>query len=39
MRNALKLYSREYFIDEMKKEVSEFISDNLIILIPNVKNR
>ena len=38
-QNALKVYSNKYFIEEMKNELSGFISDELIVSIPSVFRR
>ena len=36
IQNALKIYSKEYFIEEMKNEITGFIDDNLINILPSV---
>lgn len=36
IRNALKTYSREYFIEEMKNEITGFINDEYINTLPSV---
>lgn len=36
MTNVLKTYSRDYFIEEMKNELSGFSNDDLIILLPSL---
>lgn len=38
-QSALKVYSNKYFIEEMKNELSGFISDELIVSIPSVFRR
>ena len=38
-QNVLKIYSNKYFIEEMKNELSGFISDELIVSIPSVFRR
>lgn len=38
-QNALKIYSNKYFIEEMKNELSGFIDNDLIILLPSVFRR
>lgn len=38
-QNVLKVYSNKYFIEEMKNELSGFISDELIVSIPSVFRR
>lgn len=38
-QNVLKVYSNKYFIEEMKNELSGFINEELIYLIPNVFKR
>ncbi|MGD6778849.1 P-loop ATPase, Sll1717 family [Sutcliffiella horikoshii] len=36
VRNVLKTYSREYFIEEMKNEITGFINDEHINILPSV---
>lgn len=36
LRNALKSYSRDYFIEEMKNEITGFINDEYINILPSV---
>ncbi|MFP3379671.1 hypothetical protein SB767_25175 [Bacillus sp. SIMBA_069] len=36
VRNVLKTYSREYFIEEMKNEITGFINDEYINTLPSV---
>lgn len=36
MQNVLKVYSNQYFIEEMKNELSGFIEDELIIAVPSI---
>ena len=36
VRNVLKAYSREYFIEEMKNEITGFINDDYINALPSV---
>lgn len=36
VNNALKLYSRDYFIEEMKNELSGYINDDIISVLPAV---
>lgn len=36
MQNVLKIYSKEYFIEEMKNEITGFIEDSLINILPSV---
>ena len=36
MNSALKTYSKEYFIEEMKNELAGFASDSLITILPSV---
>lgn len=36
MTKALKIYSKDYFIEEMKNEITGFIDDKLIINLPSV---
>lgn len=36
VRNVLKTYSREYFIEEMKNEITGFINDEQINALPSV---
>lgn len=36
MRAAIKSYSREYFMEEMKNELSGFSSDQLINILPSI---
>jgi hypothetical protein len=36
MQEVLKTYSKDYFIEEMKNEITGFIDDKLIILLPTV---
>lgn len=36
MQTALKIYSRDYFIEEMKNEITGFIDDDLINILPGV---
>ncbi|PJJ27804.1 P-loop ATPase, Sll1717 family [Lacrimispora celerecrescens] len=38
-QNSLKVYSNKYFIEEMKNELSGFIDEELIYLIPTVFRR
>jgi len=38
-QNALKIYSNKYFIEEMKNELSGFIDNDLIIILPSVFRR
>lgn len=35
MQNSLKIYSRDYFIEEMKNEITGFIDDTLINALPS----
>jgi hypothetical protein len=35
-QNVLKIYSNKYFIEEMKNELSGFVDNDLIILLPSV---
>lgn len=35
MRNAIKIYSRDYFVEEMKNELSGYIDDVLINTLPS----
>ncbi|ASN59848.1 hypothetical protein CG419_04055 [Latilactobacillus curvatus] len=37
--DALKAYSKDYFIEEMKNEVTGFVSEQLIILLPVIFQR
>lgn len=39
MQNVLKVYSNQYFIEEMKNELSGFINDELIVSIPSIFRR
>ncbi len=39
MQNVLKVYSNQYFIEEMKNELSGFIDDELIVSIPSIFRR
>lgn len=39
MQNVLKVYSNQYFIEEMKNELSGFIDDELIIALPSIFRR
>lgn len=39
MRRAIKEYSKDYFIEEMKNEVTGFIDDSMINMIPSVFQR
>ena len=39
VNNALKIYSRDYFIEEMKNELSGYISDVIISVLPAVFQR
>lgn len=34
--NSLKMYSRDYFIEEMKNEITGFVNDELINILPSV---
>ncbi|AKA71496.1 P-loop ATPase, Sll1717 family [Clostridium scatologenes] len=36
MQSALKIYSRDYFIEEMKNEITGFVNDELINILPSV---
>lgn len=36
MQTALKIYSRDYFIEEMKNEITGFVNDELINILPSV---
>lgn len=36
MKNAIKIYSRDYFLEEMKNELSGYIDDVLINTLPSV---
>lgn len=36
MQNVLKIYSKDYFIEEMKNEITGFVDDNLINILPAV---
>lgn len=36
MQTVLKIYSRDYFIEEMKNELAGFVNDDLINLLPSV---
>lgn len=36
MQNVLKIYSKDYFIEEMKNEITGFINDELINILPSV---
>lgn len=38
-QNVLKIYSNKYFIEEMKNELSGFVDEELIYLIPTVFRR
>jgi hypothetical protein len=38
-QNALKVYSNKYFIEEMKNELTGFIDNDLIIILPSVFRR
>lgn len=39
VNNVLKLYSRDYFIEEMKNELSGYINDEIISVLPAVFQR
>ncbi len=39
IRKALKVYSREYFIEEMKNELSGYIDDDIINAVPSLFQR
>lgn len=39
VNNVLKLYSRDYFIEEMKNELSGYVNDNIISVLPAVFQR
>ncbi|MGR3742066.1 P-loop ATPase, Sll1717 family [Companilactobacillus sp. DQM5] len=39
VNDAIKAYSKDYFIEEMKNEVSGFVSENLITLLPTIFQR
>lgn len=39
IRKALKTYSREYFIEEMKNELSGYVSDEIINVVPSLFQR
>lgn len=39
MQNVLKEYSNQYFIEEMKNELSGFVDDELIVSIPSIFRR
>ncbi len=39
VNNALKLYSRDYFIEEMKNELSGYIDDEIVRVLPTVFQR
>lgn len=36
MQNVLKIYSKEYFIEEMKNEITGYVDDFLINILPSV---
>lgn len=36
MLTAIKIYSKEYFIEEMKNEITGFVNDELINILPSV---
>lgn len=36
MQNVLKIYSKEYFIEEMKNEITGYVDDVLINILPSV---
>ena len=36
MQTAIKIYSKEYFIEEMKNEITGFVNDELINILPSV---
>lgn len=36
MQNVLKIYSKDYFIEEMKNEITGFVDDSLINILPSV---
>ncbi|MDH2336568.1 P-loop ATPase, Sll1717 family [Clostridium perfringens] len=36
MKTALKIYSKDYFIEEMKNEITGFTDENLINILPSV---
>ncbi len=39
MQNVLKEYSNQYFIEEMKNELSGFVDDEIIVAIPSIFRR
>ncbi|EGO9421391.1 hypothetical protein ABKP64_09470 [Enterococcus faecalis] len=39
MNKAIKNYSKDYFIEEMKNEVTGFVNDDLITLLPTIFQR
>lgn len=39
MRSSIKAYSKDYFIEEMKNEVTGFVNDDLINILPSVFQR
>lgn len=39
VRKALKIYSRDYFIGEMKNELSGYIEDDIISVVPSLFQR
>lgn len=39
MQNVLKEYSNQYFIEEMKNELSGFVDDEIIVSIPSIFRR
>lgn len=39
MQNVLKVYSNQYFIEEMKNELSGFIEDEIIVSLPSIFRR
>lgn len=39
MQNVLKIYSNQYFIEEMKNELSGFVDDQLIVSLPTIFRR
>lgn len=39
MQNVLKMYSNQYFIEEMKNELSGFVDEQLIVSLPTIFRR
>lgn len=39
MQNVLKIYSNQYFIEEMKNELAGFVADQLIVSLPTIFRR